>query len=286
MAKGPEPFRKFPASRIDGLRKGRLPGGLFHVAALLIQSGDGMDRLQEHEQDETRLWVWRGIRQIASAPALILVTAHLGFAGLARDAGLNWFEASFMVFSIWALPANIILLGSITAGLSLVATAFAVGLSSLRLMPMVMSLMPDLRAKRTRTSTLLVLSHFVAVTAWVVAMERLPDIPRRYRTAFFAGFGITLTVINTLIVAFAFNLMGQFPALVTGALAFLTPVYFLTSLYGSARDVTGRLALFLGMVAIVPANRLAPDFDILIAGIAAGLLSLVIGRLVASRSPE
>ncbi len=245
-----------------------------------------MDPLQEHEQDETRLWVWRGIRQIASAPALILVTAHLGFAGLARDAGLNWFEASFMVFSTWALPANLILLGSITAGLSLVATAFAVGLSSLRLMPMVMSLMPDLRAKRTRTSTLLVLSHFVAVTAWVVAMERLPDIPRRYRTAFFAGFGITLTVINTLIVAFAFNLMGQFPALVTGALAFLTPVYFLTSLYGSARDVTGRLALFLGMVAIVPANRLAPDFDILIAGIAAGLLSLVIGRLIASRSPE
>ena len=245
-----------------------------------------MDHVQQSEFNETRLWVWRGIRQIASAPALILVTAHLGFAGLARDAGLGWFEAAFMVFSIWALPANLILLGAITAGLSLAATAVAVGLSSLRLMPMVMSLVPDMRSERTPTRTLLFLSHFVAVTAWVVAMERLPEIPRRYRTAFFAGFGVTLTLINTVIVAVAFNLMGQLPALVTGAMAFLTPVYFLTSLYGSARDAVGRWALFLGMIAIVPANRLAPDFDILIAGIAAGLASLAIGKVRASRSSE
>ncbi|WP_062116640.1 AzlC family ABC transporter permease [Aureimonas sp. AU40] len=233
--------------------------------------------------DETRFWVRKGMGQILSAPALILVTAHLGFAGLARDAGISWFEASFMVFTIWALPANLILLGAITAGLSLAATAVAIGLSSLRLMPMVIALVPEMRAEGTRKRTLLVLSHFVAVTAWVVARERFPTVPRRYRTAYFAGFGVTLTVVNTLVVAFAFNLMGQLPALVTGALAFLTPVYFLTSLYGSAGDLTGRLALFLGMAAIVPANWLAPDFDILIAGIAAGLASLLVGRLAEGR---
>ncbi len=233
--------------------------------------------------DETLYWVGQGMRQILSIPAMILVTAHLGFAGLARDAGISWTEASFMVFMIWALPANLILLGAITAGLSLAATAIAVGLSSLRLMPMVISLMPDLRGPRTRKRTLLFLSHFVAITAWVVSVERLPNIPRRYRTAFFGGFGVLLTVVNTLAVALAFNLMGQLPALVTGALAFLTPVYFLTSLYGSARDLTGRLALFLGMVAIVPANWFFPEFDILVAGIAAGLASLAIGHLAARR---
>lgn len=233
--------------------------------------------------DQTRYWVGRGMRRILSAPALILITAHLGFAGLARDAGVTWLEASFMVFTIWALPANLILLGAITAGLSLAATAVAVGLSSLRLMPMVIALMPEMRAPGTRKRTLLILSHFIAVTAWVVARERFPDIPRRYRTAFFGGFGVTLTVVNTIVVAFAFNLMGQLPALVTGALAFLTPVYFLTSLYGSAGDLTGRLALFLGMLAIIPANRLAPDFDILVAGIAAGLASLLIGRVAKRR---
>lgn len=242
-----------------------------------------MDTPDALPPDQTRYWLGRGMRQVISAPALILVTAHLGFAGLARDAGVTWFEASFMVFTIWALPANLIMLGAITAGLSLAATAVAVGLSSLRLMPMVISLMPELRAEGTRKRTLLFLSHFIAVTAWVVSRERFPDIPRRYRTTFFAGFGVTLTLVNTIIVALAFNLMGQLPALVTGALAFLTPVYFLTSLYGSSRDITGRLALFFGMLAIVPANRMTPDFDILVAGIAAGVASLFAGRILERR---
>ena len=139
--------------------------------------------------------------------------------------------------------------------------------------------MPELRSPDTRKRTLLFLSHFIAVTSWVVALERLPAIPRQHRTTFFGGFAVTLTLLNTLVVALAFNLMGQLPALATGALAFFTPVYFLTSLYGSARDVTGRLALFTGMLAVPLANWLAPSLDILIAGIVGGLLAYVVGRM-------
>ncbi len=238
----------------------------------------------EADERTTAYWILRGMRQVLSAPALILITAHLGFAGLAREAGIGWLEASFMVFTIWALPANLILLGAVSAGLSLAAAAFAVGLSSLRLMPMVIALLPDLKGPRTRPLTLYLLSHFIAVTAWVVALDRLPDIPRDRRTTFFAGFAVTLTVINTLAVAIAFNLMGQLPALVTGALAFFTPVYFLTSLYGSARDMTGRLALFTGMLAVPLANWLAPSFDILIAGIVGGVAAYAIGRARSARA--
>lgn len=237
--------------------------------------------------DETAsAWVLKGMRGVLSAPALILVTAHLGFAGLAREAGIGWFEASFMVFTIWALPANIILLGSITAGLSLAATALAVGLSSLRLMPMVIALLPELKGPGTRKRTLLVLSHFIAITAWVVSMERLPTVPRQHRTHFFAGFAVTLCTMNTLAVAIAFNLMGQLPALATGALAFLTPVYFLTSLYGSARELSGKLALLTGMLAIPPANWLASEFDILIAGIVGGFVAFACGRFIDARRAE
>ncbi|MBB3949823.1 AzlC family ABC transporter permease [Aureimonas jatrophae] len=230
-----------------------------------------------------RTWILRGMRQVLSPPALILVTAHLGFAGLARDAGVDWLEASFMVGAIWALPANLILLGAITAGSSLAATALAVGLSSLRLMPMVLALLPEMRAPRTRTSTLFVLSHFIAITAWVVAMEKLSTIPRDKRTAYFGGFAVTLCTINVIAVAFAFNLMGQLPAIATGALAFFTPVYFLTSLFGSARDLSGRLALLTGMLAVPPANWLAPEFDILIAGIVGGAVAFGMGRWIGRR---
>ncbi|KQT48732.1 AzlC family protein [Aureimonas sp. Leaf454] len=223
-------------------------------------------------------WIRRGMLGMLSPPALILTTAHIGFAGLARDAGLSWPEATFMVFSIWALPANIILVGAITSGLSLAATAFAVALSSLRLMPMVVALMPEIRGPRTRRWSLFLLSHFIAITAWVFAMQSVRDVPREHRLAYFGGFGATLCTVNTLVVALAFNLMGQLPALATGALAFLTPVYFLTSLYGSARDLSGRLGLLTGMLVLPLGHWLDPELDILIAGIGGGLIAYAVGE--------
>ncbi|MBC8130232.1 MAG: AzlC family ABC transporter permease [Rhizobiaceae bacterium] len=228
-------------------------------------------------------WIMKGMRGILTPPAFILTVSFLGFAGLARDAGLTWIEASFMTFTVWALPAKIILVGAITAGVSLPAAALAVGLSSLRLMPMVVALMPELRGPKTRTSTLLFLSHFVAITGWVFAMERIDGVPRERRALFFGAFAITLTVLNTILVAVIFNLMGQLPALATGALAFLTPVYFLTSLYGSAKDLSGRLALFVGMLCVPPAHWLSPEFDLLIAGIGGGLIAFVLGRAIDAR---
>ncbi|HEX2017855.1 MAG TPA: AzlC family ABC transporter permease [Aurantimonas sp.] len=242
-----------------------------------------MDNLDPVDDRTSTYWALEGVKGIASAPALILITAFIGFAGLCREAGLTWVEASFMTAVVWALPANIILVGAITAGASLPAAALAVGLSSVRMMPMVVALMPEIAGPRTRRVTLLFLSHFVAITGWVFAMERARHVPREQRTAFFGGFAVTLTTINTIIVAIAFNVMGQLPALVTGALAFLTPVYFLVSLFGSARDVAGRLALFTGMAALPPAHYLWPRFELLVAGIVGGAVAYAAGRWAEGR---
>ncbi|WP_102958474.1 AzlC family ABC transporter permease [Mangrovicella endophytica] len=230
---------------------------------------------------DARYWALQGLKGLFSVPALILMTAHVGFAGLARGAGIDWMEATFMVATIWALPANIVLIGAVTAGTSLAGTALAVALSSLRLMPMVVALMPELRGARTRT--LLFLSHFVAVTGWVFAMRTLHEVPRRHRTVYFGAFGGSLCLINAVIVAIAFNLLSQLPALATGALAFLTPVYFLCSLYGSAREPSGRIGLFTGMAALPVANWLDPSSDILVAGLAGGIIAYVAGRIVETR---
>ncbi|TFF25252.1 branched-chain amino acid ABC transporter permease [Jiella endophytica] len=239
--------------------------------------------LSEPPERTTAGWILLGMKGIFSPPALILTTAFFGFAGLCREAGISWEEAAFMTAVVWALPAKIILVGAITAGTSLPAAAFAVGLSSLRMTPMVVALMPEMRGPKTRTSTLLFLSHFVAITAWVFAMERFDQVPRDKRTAFFGGFAATLTTVNTILVAIVFNLMGQLPALATGALAFLTPVYFFTSLYGSARDVSGKLALFCGMAALPAAHWLSPGYELLVAGIGGGLVAYFGGKLIDGR---
>ncbi|KAA0971232.1 AzlC family ABC transporter permease [Aureimonas fodinaquatilis] len=220
---------------------------------------------------------------IASVPAIILTISMIGFTGLAREAGLDWMQTTFMVFSIWALPAKIIIVGSIAAGLSLPAVALAVCLSSMRLMPMIVSLMPELRTPQTSKWKLIVLSHFIAITCWVFAMENLRYAPREKRLVFFAGFALTLNFLNLVVVASAFHLLGQFPPLVTASLAFLTPVYFLMSLFGSAREHAGKYGLFIGMALLPIAHWIAPDLDILVAGIAGGILAFAAGKMAEKR---
>ena len=183
-----------------------------------------------------RLWFLMGMRGIFSLPALILMSAFVGFTGFAVSSGIPATETVFMVGIVWALPAKVLLIGSIIGGASLPAAFLAVTLSSIRMAPMVASLIPDIRGEKTPQWLLLLLSHFIAVTAWVYTVQRIPRIPRAGRLPFFAGLGLTLTSANMLLVAVCYHLVSQLPAMVAGALFFLTPVYFLTSLWASARE--------------------------------------------------
>ena len=225
------------------------------------------------ERVERAAWFWRGVRTSFSLPGLILCSAFVGFAGLAREAGLSVYEAVFMVAVIWALPAKVVLVGAIMAGNSLPAAAFAVALSSVRLTPMVVALVPEVRAAGTRKWVLYALSHFVAVTSWVLAMAQLRNVPRQARTAWYAGLGSTLVLLNMVVVAVVYLIAGQLPPIASAALLLLTPIYFLTSMWGSARERAGYVAMILGLGLGPVAHILVPGFDLLAAGLTGGLLA-------------
>ncbi|MGS0639678.1 AzlC family ABC transporter permease, partial [Citrobacter sp. VF227] len=145
------------------------------------------------------IWFLRGVRAAFSLPGLILVSSFVGFAALAKDAGVTVVQAAFMTGIVWALPSMVVLVGAIVSGVALPAAMFAVTLSAIRLMPMVMALVPEMRARKSRQWVLYLLSHFVAVTSWVLAMERLKHIPRDMRTTFYAGLGVTLVTANVVV---------------------------------------------------------------------------------------
>ena len=74
-------------------------------------------------------WFFKGARGIASLPAIILMSAFVGFCGFAVEAGVPLGEAVFMTGMIWALPAKVLLVGSILAGVSLPAAFITVNAS-------------------------------------------------------------------------------------------------------------------------------------------------------------
>lgn len=225
-----------------------------------------------------RRWFFRGVAAAASVPALILVSAFVGFAGLAREAGITLAQAVFMTGVVWALPAKVVLIGAIMTGSSLPAAAFAVALSSVRLTPMVVALMPELRGPRGRPWVLYLLSHFVAVTSWVLAMERVRGVPRQMRTAWYGGLGGTLVLVNMIVVAVVYAVAGSLSPSLSAALLMLTPIYFLTSLWGSAREAAGNHSMILGLGLGPVFHLLMPGFDLLAAGLIGGGAAFLLHR--------
>lgn len=217
-----------------------------------------------------RTWYLRGVQAAVSVPGLILASAFIGFAGLAKESGLTLAQAVFMTGMVWALPAKVVLIGAILSGASLPAAALAVALSSVRLTPMVVALVPELKGSRTPRWVLYLLSHFVAVTSWVLAMEQLRNIPREMRTTYYAGLGSTLVLFNMAVVATVFVVADSMPPMVSAALLLLTPMYFLTSLWGSARERAGHVAMILGLVLGPVFHAAWPGFDLLAAGLCGG----------------
>lgn len=229
-------------------------------------------------------WALRGAANIVSIPAAILMAAFVGFAGLARDSGVGLAEAVFLAGGIWALPSAVVLVGAIQTNASLAATFIAVSLSAFRLLPMVVAIVPVLRAERTPKITLYFLAHFVAVTAWVFGMTRLPDLPREVRAVYFGGFAVTLTLCAMVVTALAHVAAGTLPVVLAAALTLLTPLYFIVSLWGASRMPTDRLALVMGMAVWPVFHWLEPQFELIWTGLTGGTLAYLAGRMIARRA--
>lgn len=234
-------------------------------------------------QQTNSYWFFKGMRVLITLPALTLACAIIGFAGFAIEVGIPMPEVVAMNFFIWALPAKLIMVSSILSGTTIAATFLAVTLSSIRFMPMTAALVPEMRAKNTRTWVLLILSHFVAITGWLYALENFKDVPRESRTAYFAGIGGSLFTFNTLLIAVGYPLIEAFPPYALAALFLLTPVYFLLSLWRSARDYSIFLAMGFGLVLGPLFGQLLPQIDILLGGFVGGTSATVIYAIIERR---
>lgn len=230
-------------------------------------------------------WYLRGLREVVSLPALILASSFVGFAALAQGAGFTLVQVVFMTAAIWALPGMVVLVGAVIAGNGLFVVALAVALSSARLTPMVVSLVPELKAERTRPWVLYLLSHFVAVTSWVVAMHKVQTVPRDFRTSWYGGVGSSLVMLNMAVVTVFYLTARDLPPVLSAGLLMLMPMYFLTSLWTSAREAASKVAMVLGLVLGPVCAALVPELSLLIAGLAGGAAAYAWHRLQARRAP-
>lgn len=207
----------------------------------------------------------------------VVIGNFCGIGALAHEFGFDPMWIVLCTLLIWAAPAQVILISTLGSA-TLLEVAIAVSLSSVRLLPMVASLLPMLQRPDMRTRTLLLPMHCTAISVWAEGMRLLPGVPKHERAAFYNGLGCGLLGAASIACAAGFYLASRLPPLFAAALLFLTPISLLMSTVQNSRALLDALAFVLGLVIgpLLAARKVG--LDLMWTGIIAGTVAYAAHR--------
>jgi len=219
----------------------------------------------------------------AGIPAMVLAAGYIGFGALAAGHGLSLVGTLLSTLLVWALPAQLIIVEMHTLGAPFFAVLLTAVLSGARFLPMTVILMPLLREARGRALHEYAAAHFISMSGWAWAMARFPAMPAAQRLGYFFGFTSTLLASASASTVLGYVAGDLLPPTAKLAFIFMSPMYFLLLLAGGANDARGYLAIVLGAVAGPLAYFVAPQWSVLVAGLAGGTLAYAAHRLWTKR---
>lgn len=223
---------------------------------------------------------WQGATGVFSLAGVVLCASFLGFGALVRGMGFEVWPAVVTTAVIWALPGQVVLLTLVTEGAGLLATALAVSFTAVRLLPMVTLVLAKAALPGAGKTPLYFLAHFIAVTLWVLTEQKVVQMERARRLPWLTGLGCSLLVVMMGMSVAGYYLTGVLPLVVAAALAFMSPCFFLITLFMNARARADYFAIAAGVALLPVFMRLVPDYDLAIAGLAGGTLAYFGGRVV------
>lgn len=209
----------------------------------------------------------------------MLVGSYLSIGALAHDLGFPLPWAVLTTLLIWAAPAQVILISALGAGAAPVEVALAVGLSAMRLLPMVVALLPLVKTPTTRARDVTLLAHLTAISMWIEALRLLPKVPRAERIAFGNGLGVCFMAIASIATGVGYYVAQGMPKFVVAALLFISPMSFLMSAVRNTRVTADAVALVVGLVLAPLLEWRGVGLDLMWTGIIGGVAAYAAGRL-------
>jgi predicted branched-subunit amino acid permease len=219
-----------------------------------------------------------GAREALGAPVWVLAAGYVGYGALASgfDFPLLLIIASTLL--IWALPGQLIMLEMYAVSAQFVLIVLAVSLSASRFLPMTTVLSTMMRHPRYSNWQMYASAHLLAMTGWVVAVNRCPQLPAEQRLPYFVGFAVVCWIACAAASAVGYFVAGQMSELVKLGLVFMNPIYFLLILTGETKAAIGRFSLAAGAITGPVAYVLAPQWSLLAAGLVGGSAAYALHR--------
>jgi predicted branched-subunit amino acid permease len=224
-----------------------------------------------------------GLRAALCTGGLVLCGSFIGFGALIQASGLSIGHGVFMTLTMWALPGQVVLVSMMDSGAGILASALAVTLTAVRLMPMVVVLMADVRVPDRPFWLHMLVGYFTAATVWLESRRVFPAMEREERLPFLLGISIAFVPTMGGLTVVGFLIADLLPPLLSACLVFLTPTYFLLGLLASARDRIDWLSMVFGGALLLALQGAIPDIALMIAGIAGGTGAFAIARWTRGR---
>ena len=188
--------------------------------------------LESFSQVESqRAAVVLGAEHALSEPAIVLFLALISFGVTASDAGFSATETMVSTALLWALPAQLAHAESVAVGAGVFASMSAIVLANLRFFPMVVSLFPQLRPRRTLLNRVGI-SHLITATSWAWCMDRVGHLRADFRVAYFYGFALSCWLLGLVGTAVGLVLADAMPAWLKAVTLYVAPLYMLLLMAG------------------------------------------------------
>jgi predicted branched-subunit amino acid permease len=226
---------------------------------------------------------WSGLPQGAAAAVslagAVMAASFIGFGAFLRSVDFHLLTGLATIPVIWALPGQVVFVDSIHKGLGLAATSLAVSITAVRLMPLTVLVLAQTRVKGAARWPELIGAHFVAITLWLLSTQKIEAVPHQRRLPWLIGLGATLCGSMVGFSTLGYFLADKLPLPLAASLVFFTPAFFLVSLLSGIRWQFEYVALLLGAVLGPLTYRIAPEFDLFVAGIAGGTVAYMLQGL-------
>ena len=221
-----------------------------------------------------------GLREAFGVQAGVLAASFVGFGALASASGVSVWFAMASTLTLWALPAQIVMIEMWQLGAPMIAVVLAVMLTNARFLPMTVTLMAVVRAPLHPRWAYYVAVQGISMSSWVMCMRHCPDMPAAERLAYFAGTSCGIMAVSVGAAAAGYLVADAIPVSLRMGLVFLAPVYFFVFLIVEVRTRLTAIAIICGGLAGPLFHLLTPQWSLLMAGFIGGTAAFAIHKFL------
>ena len=218
-----------------------------------------------------------GIWDAVKLPGIALAATMLGFATMAREAGLSLAMTLASTGGIWGLPGQVAMVGLWAGGSSLLLIFIAVSMANMRMLLMMISASDMMNIKQLNLPLWkhLLYFHMMAVTGWIQVGYMAPHHSPQSLLQYYRGFACTIFIMALLGTMAGYFVADLIPSEILRIVIYITPLYLIL-LSLSARQTGNRLAVIMGGIFAILLYPFMGHSALFIAGMLGGIVSFSI----------